>query len=335
MAGRGLREGRCRRRWHSWVEFSGFLGRGKVGQGGEGSRNQDGGATLAALFLEAGEEEAGEDFFGVFLEEDAVVVDGGVADEGVDGGEVGADDFAVAVGDERGVDEHGFGAFEVEEASGAVEVEVDLLGGEEVEEGDVVAAEAEVLDGAFQFGGFDEEVGDDDDEGALADFFGGGVEGFDEGGFAFGLEGGELVDDEIEVGGAAFGGDFLAVVGPDAPEADGVALVGGEVGEGGGELAGEVHAGAFAGGGIGVIHGAAGIDDEAEAEVGVGFEFFDVEAVGAAPGAPVEAAGVVTGDVFPVLGEFEGGAFDGGAMATGDVAEHGLARVQGEREEAG
>lgn len=129
------------------------------------------------------------------MEEDAVVVDGGVADEGVDGGEVGADDFAVAGGDEGGVDEHGFGAFEVEEAGGAVEVEVDLLGGEEVEEGDVVAAEAEVLDGAFQFVGFDEEVGNDDDEGALANFFGGGVEGFDEGGAAFGLEGGELVDD--------------------------------------------------------------------------------------------------------------------------------------------
>ena len=58
------------------------------------------------------------------------------------------------------------------------------------------------------------------------------------------------------MGGAAFGGDFLAVVGTDAPEADGVALVGGEVGKGGAELAGEVHAGALAGGGIGVVHGA-------------------------------------------------------------------------------
>jgi hypothetical protein len=32
---------------------------GKVGQGGEGSRNQDGCAALARFFLEAGEEEAG------------------------------------------------------------------------------------------------------------------------------------------------------------------------------------------------------------------------------------------------------------------------------------
>ena len=264
-----------------------------------------------------------------------MVVDGGVADEGVDGGQVGADDFAVAGSDEGGIDEEGVGAFEVEEAGGAVEVEVDLLGGEEVEEGDVVTAEAEVLESALQFGGVDEEVGDGDDQGALADFLSGGVQGLDQGGAALGLEGGELVHDEVEVGGAAFGRDFLTVIGTDAPETDGVALMRGEVGEGGAELAGEVHAGALAWGGVGVVHGAAGIDDEAEAEVGVGFEFLDVKAVGAAPGAPVEAAGVIAGDVLAVLGELEGGAFDGGAVATRDAAEHGLARVEREREEAG
>ena len=74
----------------------------KILVGRKGFLNQfmGNGLDLTGFFLEAGEEEAGEDFFGVFLEEDAVVVDGGVADEGVDGGEVGADDFAVAGGDE-------------------------------------------------------------------------------------------------------------------------------------------------------------------------------------------------------------------------------------------
>jgi hypothetical protein len=158
-------------------------------------------------------------------------------------------------------------------------LEVDLLRREQVEERDVVAAKAQVLERAFELGGVHKKIGDDHDQSALADFLGGGVDGLQQSGLAGWFELFELIDHKIQVGGTAFGRDFLAVVGPDTPKADGVALMGGEVGEAGGELAGEVHPVPAAGRGVGVIHGAAGIDDEAEAEVGVGLKFLDIKAI--------------------------------------------------------
>jgi len=79
-------------------------------------------------------------------------------------------------------------------------------------------------------------------------------------------------------------------------------LLGGEIAEGAGELAGVIEAGCARGA---EIHRAAGIHEEAETEVRVGFELLDIEAVAAAPGAPVEAAGIVARDIFPVLSEFQ------------------------------
>ena len=86
----------------------------------------------------------------------AVVVDGGGADEVVDFGHVLLHGLAVVAGDEAGVGEDGFASFHVDEAGWAVEVEVELLLIEQMEDGDVVFAEAQVLDGGFQFGRRDE-----------------------------------------------------------------------------------------------------------------------------------------------------------------------------------
>jgi len=54
------------------------------------------------------------------------------------------------------------------------------------------------------------------------------------------------------------------------------------------------------------IHGAGGVDDEVGAEVGVGLEFLDVESVGTGEGFPIEAAGVIAGNVFPIFCELDG-----------------------------
>ena len=52
------------------------------------------------------------------------------------------------------------------------EIEGDLLGVEEVKDRDVVLAEPEMLEAATEVRRFNEEVGNDDDQGALADGLG-------------------------------------------------------------------------------------------------------------------------------------------------------------------
>jgi hypothetical protein len=218
--------------------------------------------------------------------------------------EVGFDGFAVVAADEAGVGEKGLAAFEVDESRGSVEIEVELLLVEQMEDGDVVLAEAQVLDGALQFGRRDEEVAEDDDEGSLADALGGIVQRGEQRGVADGLDGAHLVQNEAEMARAAFRGDFDGFL-RERPKAHGIALLSSEVTECAGELLGVVEAARGAAGGR-EAHAAAGVDEQAEAQIGIGFEFLDVEAVTATPGAPIEAPGVVAGDVFAVLGEFEG-----------------------------
>ena len=256
-----------------------------------------------------------------------MVVDGGGADEVVEFVEVGFDGFAVVAADEAGIGEKGLAAFEVDESRRTVEIEVELLLVEQVEEGDVVLAEAQVLDGALQFGGRDKEVAEDDDKGSLADALGGIVQRGEQRGVADGLNGAHLIQNEAEMARAAFRGDFDRFF-RERPKAHGIALLRGEVTERAGELFGVVEAARGAARGR-EAHAAARVDEEAEAEVGVGFEFLDVEAIAAAPGSPVEASRVVTRDVFAVLGEFEGRTTNGTAMLARDAAEHGLAGVEG------
>ncbi len=85
----------------------------------------------------------------------------------------------------------------------------------------------------------------------------------------------------------------------------------------------------------GEFHRAGGIDDEVGAEVGIGLEFLDVEAVGAGEGLPIEAAGIVAGDIFPVFGELDGRPAVGRAVFAGHIAEHRHARLDGQRGEPG
>ena len=109
----------------------------------------------------------------------------------------------VFVGDEVGFDDEGGVVLKVNEAVGAIEVETDFLGIHEMEERDVVLAVAEVLQGVGERVGIGEKIREDDDEGALANFFGDGVEGIDEAGFAGWLDFFDGGEKAFEVGGTA------------------------------------------------------------------------------------------------------------------------------------
>jgi hypothetical protein len=97
-----------------------------------------------------------------------MVIDEGVVHDVVDRAEVLRHRLAVAALDQGRICEQGRTALEIEEAGGPVEFELDLLPIEEVEDGDIVFPETEVLEGLLEWLGRKEQVRNDDDEGALA-----------------------------------------------------------------------------------------------------------------------------------------------------------------------
>ncbi len=78
--------------------------------------------------------------------------------------------------------------FQIYKAVGALEVEVDFLRVKEVKNGNVVLAEAQMLEGFTQFLGVYEKVREDDHKRSLLDFFGNLVESRDKAGVARGFE---------------------------------------------------------------------------------------------------------------------------------------------------
>ncbi|MFT6576750.1 MAG: hypothetical protein ACJA16_004959, partial [Akkermansiaceae bacterium] len=78
----------------------------------------------------------------------------------------------VFIGDEMWLGDDGGAVLEIDKAVGTFEMEFDLLRVEEMKYRDIVLAKAEVLEGLAEFVGIDEEIGKDDDKGALLDFFG-------------------------------------------------------------------------------------------------------------------------------------------------------------------
>jgi hypothetical protein len=156
------------------------------------------------------------------------------------------------------------------------------------------------------------------------------VDRLDQARLASGGEPADLVEKDAEVAGTTSRGSLFFKTGRAAVETGRVALLGGEVGEGAGETAGVVEARRT---GLAVAHRSARVDDEAEAKIRVGFEFLDVIAVGAAPGAPVETAGVVAGNILAILRELERRATHGTAVTSRDIPDHGLPRIQLEPEQ--
>lgn len=131
----------------------------------------------------------------------------------------------------------------------------------------------------------------------------------------------EELEDVLLVGAAAaaLGLEVYAVA--DECEAEGVALAHEEFAEGGGGVAGEGELVGVADAALtfdGEEHGAAVVDDELAAEVGLLLEAFDEQLVGAGVELPVDVASGLAEGVLPMLGEFYGEAVKRTSVQAGD-----------------
>ena len=151
----------------------------------------------ASLFLQSGGEEVAHDFLVVIAGGHHVVIGVDVVAGGFDITEECLKCCGVFLGDEIWFGDDGGAVLHIDEAVGAVEIEVDLLFVHEMEHGDVVFPEAEVLEGVGELGGIGKEIGNNDHEGALPDFLRHGVEGADESGFSLGFDLGEGIEHEL------------------------------------------------------------------------------------------------------------------------------------------
>lgn len=206
----------------------------------------------------------------------------------------------------------GFGVFE-DDAAGVGEFEfagVDDLGGDDV----VFGGEGAEVFFPGVVGG--EEVGDEDDEGAVGDALEGEVEcGGEVGAGADGLFVEDVADDAEGVGAAFACGEVLFDLVGEEAEADFVAVVLGAEGEDGGDFGGAFAFGVLA---AAVVAGAGDVDEEHDGK----FAFFNVFAnVGVVhPGGdvPVDEAGVVAGLVFAEVVELDALAFEPGVVGAAE-----------------
>lgn len=116
---------------------------------------------------------------------------------------------------------------------------------------------------------------------------------------------------------------FLALV-ASSPEADSISLPGGKIGESSCQFPRVVDAVKPVFLSVPKVHRSADVEEDDETEVGVSFEFFDVVAVRASPGAPVEPPEVITGNIFSILSELQRRAADRAAVEAGDTSDHSL-----------
>jgi len=249
---------------------------------------------------------------------DGVVFDVGVAATAADVVQVLLNIFTICLTEVGGVDLELFAGLEVLEGDLAVEGEIDFGLVEEMDDEALVVAIAEMLEGVDELVGIKPEVGDEDDEGSTGEAVGQLMDALGEGGVSAGLGFFEGFEEAVEVERGRGGGQFEADLVIDGDEAGEVLLVGQEIGEAGGEVSAVVHL-------VGELHGHGGIEDDGSAEVGFLFVEFDVVAVGAGVGSPVEVAEFVAWDVFAMFGEFDGEAAVGGLVEAGDDAFDDLA----------
>ena len=260
-----------------------------------------------------------------------MVVDVASGAASADGIEEVLESFEVACAECGGVAGEFSGVFESFEAECAGVAEFEFFVIEDLEDEDIVFALSEILESAEEVFAGAEEVGEEDDDGASVEGF---VESFEDVGdigFACGelcIEGSE---DGVELCISAAGWDECAEVGVEERDADGVMLFEHEHAESGGDGAGVFEFAEWSGG---ELHGFASVDEDGDLCVGVIFELFEVVAVGAGPEFPVDAANVITWDVFAVLEEFEGLSEPGAAMESGDEAFDDLSSAEFESGDA-
>ena len=128
------------------------------------------------------------------------------------------------------------------------------------------------------------------------------------------------------------GGDVVDHILIENDQTGGIALLGGEIGERCGDIAGVIELADFA---RAVGHGRAGIEQDQELGVGFAFEAFEVDAVGAGEDVPVDVAEIVAFDVLAVFGELLAEAEGGGTVQAGDEAIHNGLRDEVEGRDGG
>ena len=154
-------------------------------------------------FREAGGEELAEERLERGGGGDELVVGGGVVGFVADVFHKLFQSDLVFVGDEVWLDDEGGAVLEIDEAMWPIELEADFLRIHQVEQRDIMLAVAEVLEGFGKLFCVREEIREDDNEGALADFFRDDVERFDQAGFAGWLDLFDRAEKAFKVGGAA------------------------------------------------------------------------------------------------------------------------------------
>ena len=211
-----------------------------------------------------------------------------------------------------------------------VEGEAELLLGHDVEDDELVAAVVDVLEGLEEAGGVAEQVADHDDDAARGDALGDLVEDGRELRLAADLGRVDEAEEVEELALARLGGEEFAYARVERREPHAVLLADEHRGEARGEVLGVLELGEAAalelGGQVAaVVHRAGAVEAEHDADVGLGHGLLDVVAVLAAVDLPVDHLDLVAREVLAVVGELDGGALLGAAVAAGDEAVHGRA----------
>lgn len=193
-------------------------------------------------------------------------------------------------------------SFEIDEAGGAIEVEIQLLSVQQMKQSDVMLAKAKVLQSLPQRLRFEEEVGYNYDKGSLGNLFSGLVDTTNKAGIPIGFQLSQLIEDDSEMNWSTLGGDLVLEIFGAAVESDGITLLCCEISESARNPAGVVEARISF---FTISHRPTGIYDEAKTKIRIRFEFLDVVSIRTPPGSPVETAGVITRHIFTILGELK------------------------------
>ncbi len=124
-------------------------------------------------------------------------------------GQILAQAFVVSLRDDPWFERNGRAILEIDKTQRTVEAEFDLLAIEEMENRDIVFVEPQVLEGVVQAFRFEEQIGKDDHERALADFLRDRVQGSDEPGAALRGSGSQRLVNRLQVRGLTHRRDIL------------------------------------------------------------------------------------------------------------------------------
>src|SRR4051812_29411193 len=186
--------------------------------------------------------------------------------------------------------------------------------------GYVVLAKAKVLKAAAEDRRLQKKVRHNDHEGPLLNGLGELMQHIGKLSFALWSSRFEQIKDHSQVRGIALGRYLLHDRFRDAGQADRVALLASQVAKRRNEPAGIIE---LRDAPRAEIHRAARIQDETAAEIGIGLEFLDVKAIGAAIGPPIKPPQVIAGDVFAIFGEFDARTSVRAGMAARNIPLHG------------